>query len=120
LSVTPVPSGSAEHESVEKLVLDLEEWLDQNMKQADNPNKNLNGLSSPTSLKPLRGRVSGSNRKDLIDTRSYTRARARGSVPDSLPDATRHVGRAVHWLSDQLHLVAHFLIHDDGWRARNG
>lgn len=30
-----------------------------------------------------------------------------------------HLGGLVHWLSDELHLLAHRLIGDPEWRARN-
>jgi len=30
------------------------------------------------------------------------------------------IGRTIHWASDQLHLLAHWIIGDPDWRARNG
>lgn len=30
------------------------------------------------------------------------------------------LGTFVHWISDRLHLLAHWLIRDPEWRARNG
>jgi len=30
------------------------------------------------------------------------------------------LGRLVHYVSDELHLLAHWIIGDESWRARNG
>jgi hypothetical protein len=37
-----------------------------------------------------------------------------------VPTVRRYLGGLVHWLSDELHLLAHRLIGDPEWRARNG